>query len=226
MNHPDKDLAELQRLLWELPVDQEAMSLSEFDGFCYGVLLCPDIIMPSEWLPEVWGEGGLSSISNITDAERIIGLVMEHYNRVASNLVPPCKDVELLFVRDPNSDDYLWEPWVLGFQKAMRIRGEAWERIAFAGDEDVTSGVGLILELHQIDMGTSDLDDEKIEKLDEVATDLIPEIVLDLNTWVKGQTGPLAANIPTAPAHSQKVGRNEQCPCGSGRKYKKCCGAN
>ena len=27
------------------------------------------------------------------------------------------------------------------------------------------------------------------------------------------------------PATSQKVGRNEPCPCGSGKKYKKCCGA-
>ena len=28
------------------------------------------------------------------------------------------------------------------------------------------------------------------------------------------------------PAHagSKKIGRNEPCPCGSGRKYKKCCG--
>lgn len=26
-------------------------------------------------------------------------------------------------------------------------------------------------------------------------------------------------------AVSQKVGRNEACPCGSGRKYKKCCGS-
>jgi len=24
----------------------------------------------------------------------------------------------------------------------------------------------------------------------------------------------------------QKVGRNEPCPCGSGKKYKKCCGVN
>ncbi|MDD3234623.1 MAG: SEC-C metal-binding domain-containing protein [Candidatus Omnitrophica bacterium] len=23
-----------------------------------------------------------------------------------------------------------------------------------------------------------------------------------------------------------KVGRNEPCPCGSGKKFKKCCGAN
>jgi len=27
-------------------------------------------------------------------------------------------------------------------------------------------------------------------------------------------------------AVSNKVGRNEPCPCGSGKKYKKCCGAN
>ena len=24
---------------------------------------------------------------------------------------------------------------------------------------------------------------------------------------------------------AQKVGRNDECPCGSGKKYKKCCGA-
>ena len=27
------------------------------------------------------------------------------------------------------------------------------------------------------------------------------------------------------PVTSQKIGRNEPCPCGSGKKYKKCCGA-
>ena len=27
-------------------------------------------------------------------------------------------------------------------------------------------------------------------------------------------------------AHSTKIGRNDPCPCGSGKKYKKCCGKN
>jgi uncharacterized protein YecA (UPF0149 family) len=27
-----------------------------------------------------------------------------------------------------------------------------------------------------------------------------------------------------APVRSVKIGRNEPCPCGSGKKYKKCCG--
>jgi uncharacterized protein YchJ len=30
---------------------------------------------------------------------------------------------------------------------------------------------------------------------------------------------------PTVPVTRQKVGRNEPCPCGSGKKFKKCCGA-
>ena len=33
--------------------------------------------------------------------------------------------------------------------------------------------------------------------------------------------GPLPYEEPPA-----KVGRNEPCPCGSGKKYKKCCGVN
>jgi len=33
-----------------------------------------------------------------------------------------------------------------------------------------------------------------------------------------------ANNQTTQPVQSTKVGRNEPCPCGSGKKYKKCCG--
>ena len=37
-----------------------------------------------------------------------------------------------------------------------------------------------------------------------------------------------AGGTPVAkkPATSTKVGRNDPCPCGSGKKYKKCCGQN
>ncbi len=31
---------------------------------------------------------------------------------------------------------------------------------------------------------------------------------------------------PPAPIRSEKPGRNDSCPCGSGKKYKKCCGMN
>lgn len=32
-------------------------------------------------------------------------------------------------------------------------------------------------------------------------------------------------NPKSAPVRVQSVGRNDPCPCGSGKKYKKCCGA-
>ena len=34
----------------------------------------------------------------------------------------------------------------------------------------------------------------------------------------------LAANDVPFVREAEKVGRNEACPCGSGKKYKKCCG--
>ncbi|MCG8430456.1 MAG: SEC-C domain-containing protein, partial [Candidatus Omnitrophica bacterium] len=44
-----------------------------------------------------------------------------------------------------------------------------------------------------------------------------------------GQPAPQPAPPPPGPsaarASSAKVGRNDPCPCGSGRKYKKCCGS-
>ncbi|MDD4617044.1 MAG: YchJ family protein [Alphaproteobacteria bacterium] len=36
--------------------------------------------------------------------------------------------------------------------------------------------------------------------------------------YVEGARGAL-------PVHSDKTGRNDPCPCGSGKKFKKCCGA-
>ena len=35
-----------------------------------------------------------------------------------------------------------------------------------------------------------------------------------------------AAAVVTAVRKGEKIGRNDPCPCGSGKKYKKCCGAN
>jgi preprotein translocase subunit SecA len=40
------------------------------------------------------------------------------------------------------------------------------------------------------------------------------------------QTGPAQAEAPKPVRAAAKVGRNDPCPCGSGRKYKKCHGAN
>ena len=35
---------------------------------------------------------------------------------------------------------------------------------------------------------------------------------------------PSVSTSPPAKSSPKKVGRNQPCPCGSGKKYKKCCG--
>ena len=39
-------------------------------------------------------------------------------------------------------------------------------------------------------------------------------------------TPPSSPAAPVNTSSSKKVGRNDPCPCGSGKKYKKCCGAD
>ncbi|WP_371685672.1 SEC-C metal-binding domain-containing protein [Tropicimonas sp. IMCC6043] len=49
------------------------------------------------------------------------------------------------------------------------------------------------------------------------------------NRWTKGYSqfaSESEAHGSPVPFRGAKVGRNETCPCGSGRKYKRCCGAN
>jgi preprotein translocase subunit SecA len=43
-------------------------------------------------------------------------------------------------------------------------------------------------------------------------------------TPLPGATGAGKPAVPAAKSGGKKVGRNEPCPCGSGRKYKHCCG--
>jgi uncharacterized protein len=84
----------------------------------------------------------------------------------------------------------------------------------------------MLLARHDIAAGGSEMAEDAIQELDAMAADLIPDLVANLNAWVKAQgrsEGP--ANVPGAPAASTKVGRNDPCPCGSGRKFKKSCGA-
>lgn len=51
---------------------------------------------------------------------------------------------------------------------------------------------------------------------------------VDRKSWEQAQTSASAASATpkTIRRDQPKVGRNDPCPCGSGKKYKKCCGAN
>ena len=229
MTHTDEDLDHLSDLLNGIPLDREGMTLAEFDGYVAGLLVCPEMVMPSEWLPLVWGEGALQDIQRV---EQITQAVMDHYNRVARVLASDPVLYGPIFGVDPNSDDLLWEPWISGFERAMRFRPDAWDQVIQSDDDDAVSSLSMIIAMNRIDQGTSELPEGAIDEFDRMVPNMIPQIVRTLNSWTKSRHvhGALLrddsmTDLPmnVVPFRGKKIGRNDPCPCGSGKKYKRCC---
>ncbi|MGZ3594558.1 MAG: preprotein translocase subunit SecA [Syntrophales bacterium] len=57
---------------------------------------------------------------------------------------------------------------------------------------------------------------QKEEEVDEMREDASQDYIMS--------RGEQTADVSTVKREAKKVGRNEPCPCGSGKKYKKCCG--
>ena len=227
MGQSDQDLDHLNELLHALPVDNMPMTLSELDGYVTGILACPEMIAPSEWLPHVWGETGEANFPDMNTAEKTIGAVMGHYNSVAEAMTRSLW-VEPIYEVDPNSDETLWEPWVDGFSRAMGVRPAAWERLLDQADEETQSTLIFMMALQDIYTGKSKFSEDEIDEIDREAPDLIPNCVATILHQSRPELGrSVAANIPGMPFKADaRVGRNDPCPCGSGRKYKQCCGRN
>ena len=64
----------------------------------------------------------------------------------------------------------------------------------------------------------------QIQKQEEKPVQIQRKAVVDLEKVQEGFENSLEEKA-AAPKKTEKVvGRNEECPCGSGKKYKKCCG--
>ncbi|RXH26894.1 hypothetical protein XH99_19110 [Bradyrhizobium nanningense] len=207
-----------------LALGDDAMLVDELDGFIAGLLTCPELIMPRDWLPVVWHEDSADQtpvFENLDHANRVLGLVMEHYNEVALTLMEHPQRYSPLFTVD--NDDVVWEIWIAGFEKAVALRPAAWKVLLDADAYTAAAMNGMLL-LAEIARG-----DKKVELDDPIMTaapDKIADWVVILNEWRLANYRPPQDIVPKAAAGLRKVGRNEPCPCGSGKKYKKCCGLN
>ena len=66
---------------------------------------------------------------------------------------------------------------------------------------------------------------ERIAEIQERAVGLLPAAVIAIDRFWKGRrNGALPVTRQAVSGSTAKVGRNDPCPCGSGKKYKRCCG--
>ncbi|MEY8837660.1 UPF0149 family protein [Cribrihabitans sp. XS_ASV171] len=226
MDQTDQELERLSALLHALPVENMPMTLSELDGYLVGVLACPVMIPPSE-LPLVWGETGEANFPAQKTAEDTIGAVMAHYNLVAEAMTRS-PWIEPVYEVDPNSDEVMWEPWIDGFTRALGLRPDAWEHLLDQADEETQTTMIFLMALQEIYTGHSKFTEEEIDEIDLEAPDLIPNCV----ATILHQSRPELCLLERASRSNMpfkagpRPGRNDPCSCGSGRKYKRCCGRN
>jgi uncharacterized protein len=226
MNRPH-NYQKLDAFLESLPEDGEHMMMEELDGFLAGVLASPDMIMPGQWLPHVWSHQGkpghTPDFAHLDDFNRVLQMIMEHYNTIAASLLPGHKTgYEPLVTYNEKTGEEMCIAWILGFRRALEAWPESWLKIMNTGDPEARQALARLQRLVSIVKSESGLTDTQIDELAE-APDYIADCIEALAWWRMSQS-------PVAPVSAQKAfrdtGRNDPCPCGSGRKYKKCHGAN
>ena len=213
---PSPQLLALHEFLCSEAVSEDAMLLGELDGFLAGVIVCPELIRPGEWLPLIWGEEPPAFTSD-AQTEQVHALIFGHYNGMIRQLNRAGYEPVFEFDLD---DSPLWELWIEGFSRAMDLRPGCLTQFAerHLDDEETGRAVFVLDRLCHVVLGSSQALDIDAE-LESLAPDLIACHVEILHRARLAE----AATSGFAPLRQPGTGRNDPCPCGSGRKYKKCC---
>ena len=79
------DLEALNQYLMSDHAPEECMWLSDLDGFLTGIVVGPELIMPSEWLPMVGG-GDEPEFTDADEARIVFGTIIARYNEIIDSL--------------------------------------------------------------------------------------------------------------------------------------------
>lgn len=236
---------------------EEVLTLDGLHGYLYGLVIIPEAVMPSEWLPGIFGEEMLE-LDSEEQGGRLMGNLFTVYNRMTMDN----DDGELQFPFDyetiKTKDVQRIREWARGFFLATSLRPYIWgmpegEELdddlyedepledEYIDEDDaeiaacyaVVMGVAFperIAELFEHDKGNLIPIDKDDQELEAKLFAMLPDAVLGLQEYANGVSEAMEAlkadNYPEPPKPREvtKIGRNDPCPCGSGSKYKKCCG--
>jgi uncharacterized protein len=238
LNRGDLDQADIDRLSNHLDaMGPPAMSLEAVDGLFTALICGPDMVMFSEYLPVVLG--GDPEFGSNEAATEVLGLLLRHWNTVADELLrtlnAPGGYSPLL--QTGSEGEVQGNDWACGFMRGVAMRQRSWQPL-IAGDEHGGVLLPMVILKHEADskLGLREppphISPDRREELIEAMVRVVPTIYEHFaKARMLGASGAgpaaWAANtgfkIQPQRRSSVKVGRNEPCPCGSGRKFKVCC---
>lgn len=203
-----------------------AMNLEEVDGFFAALVCAPALVPPSGYLPEIMGDEQSEPIlKSFEEAQSFFDLLMRYWNRVVTRLSSGQIFVPLVL---KHSDGLVCgNDWARGFMRGIALGEDDWREI-FHDDDRFGMMIPILALYHE-----HDSDPEMRSYAEPVSAELREKLLAGLSTCVMEiyrylePARQMNANARTARAssmpHSGTSG-NELCPCGTGKKYKRCCG--
>jgi uncharacterized protein len=210
---PD-DLARLEALLHAAPLREHALSADALQGMFVAMAMGPDAEPGDEWVEIALGD---VAPSGAQAPPELLALV-ERFRLHTADMLDEGRLVLLLYTLRRGGRDYA--TWCEGFLLGVQIAPTDWYDAADPDDVDE------LLQPVQVLAGALG-DDERAaysaagwRKLVQDSQARLEETLLRLRDFWRIVRAP-----PVTVRHAlPKVGRNDPCPCGSGRKHKQCCG--
>jgi uncharacterized protein len=216
----------LETFLGSPRAPKDALSVIGLDGYLTGIVVGPELIRPSEWLPGIWGAE--EPVFDSTDEiQGVLNAVMLRYNEIIGLIDKTPERYRPLYLPEAPDPPGTWPEgrtekaaeWSRGFWKAMLLRAHAWAPMV--RDKRVRTVLAPILCFIDVDgHPLMPFHPDETDDLMMDAAELIPQVVVTIRQYWN-----LAERRARQPQSSRRPGRNEPCPCGSGKKYKRCCGA-
>lgn len=212
------------------------MTYPQLAGFLFSMANAPELIPPSEWMPIVFNDQD-ARYDTQGEAERVLQAMMALYNDCGrertegSALLPPGCDISSQPL-DNLGDDAPLSQWARGFLTGHTYLDDVWnEYTPDEFDEELGSllmvltffaSPALAEAYHKEGKGKTSL-----EQLAETVVGIFPDAMIEYAHLGRSifQARREAGDFSQEPSARQKIGRNDPCPCGSGKKFKKCCGA-
>ena len=205
-----------------------AMSLESVDGFFAALICGPEMVMPSEYLTEVFGKDHV--FANNDEAADILGLLMRHWNVIASTLLRTLDvpEVYLPVLHEDRDGVAHGNDWASGFMRGVGLRPMGWRELL---DSDEYGGplfpIMVLHHEHDPDPSLRPTIAAASEKREELIQMMIASLTLIYRHFAPHRAGEASVASGSRPLPQRrsmpKVGRNEPCPCGSGKKFKHCC---
>ncbi len=176
------DLDALDAFLLSDRAPEESMGLSDLDGFLAGIAVGPELVMPSEWLPVVWG-GAEPAFESVEEARSILGTIMGRYNEIVRALEAAPDAFDPVFWEGPDGEAIVTD-WAAGFLDAVKLRPKAWEPLVRHSEAGALMTPLLVLgaeDPERLPFGVRPPPKEQVEALHAVGADLIPDCVVGIH---------------------------------------------